>query len=201
MTRPLALRPNGAIPQRQHGATLIEALVSIVIMSLGLLGIAAIQITAMAFQKTSWSNHRVAETINDFSDRLRANPAGALRGGYLYNTNNYAAIRAATFTPNNCRTGATACTVDQIAADDIAALVTNARANLPGGAVQVAGTVASGFTVTVLFADKELVDSNGTATSAPTCTNSTTGTEWRNCCPTEAAAPAGVRCRRFMVFP
>jgi type IV pilus assembly protein PilV len=186
----------------QSGATLIEALVSILVMSLGLLGVAGIQLNAIAYQKGSWSTNRVAETVNDFSERIRANPTGASNGNYLYNTANYTTIKAATFTPNNCRTSGTYCSTAQIASDDIAGLVTKAQDILPGGAAQVAGDSSTGFVVTVMYFDKDFVNSSTPPVlqSSPTCGTGTTGIEWRNCCPTEAAAPAGVKCRRFMVF-
>ena len=44
---------------RQKGATLIEALVSILVLSLGLLGMAALQLNALGFQKSSVAVHRI----------------------------------------------------------------------------------------------------------------------------------------------
>ncbi|OQW89100.1 MAG: type IV pilus modification protein PilV [Rhodoferax ferrireducens] len=189
--------------KKQLGATLIEALVSILVMSLGLLGIAGIQLNAIAYQKSSWSTQRVAETVNDFAERIRSNPTGASNGNYLYNTANYAAVKAATFTSNDCRTSGGYCSTAQIAADDITELVTKAQAILPGGAAQVAGNSSAGFVVTVMFFDKDFVDSSTPPVlqSSATCSGTTTGVEWRNCCPTGAAAPAGVRCRRFTIIP
>lgn len=187
----------------QNGATLIEALVSILVMSLGLLGIAGIQLNVIAYQKSSWSTHRVAETVNDFAERIRSNPTGALNGNYTYNTAKYASIKSATFTSNNCRDSGAYCSTAKIAADDIAGLVTKAQAILPGGGAQVAGNAASGYVVTVMYFDKDFVDTSSPPVlqNSATCSNTSAGVQWRNCCPTEAEAPAGVRCRRFMIFP
>lgn len=176
-------------------------MVSILIMSLGLLGIAGIQLNAIAYQKSSWSTHRVAEITNDFAERIRSNPTGALNGNYTYNTANYTAIKAATFTSNDCRNSGAYCSTAQIAADDIADFITKAQSILPGGAAQVTGNTSNGFVVTAMFFDKDFVNSSGTLQNSATCTNSMTGMDWRNCCPSEAAAPAGVRCRRFTIFP
>ena len=190
------------LKKSQRGATLIEALVSILVMSLGLLGIAGIQLNAIAYQKSSWSMHRVAETVNDLSERIRSNPTGAVNGNYLYNTANYATAKAATFTSNNCRTSGTFCSTAQIASDDIASFVTKAQDTLPGGAAHVAGNSSSGFVVTVMYFDKDFVDNSTPPVlqSSQTCGVGSTGIDWRNCCPAEAAAPAGVKCRRFMVI-
>lgn len=186
---------------KELGATLIEALVSILIMSLGLLGIAGVQLNAIAFQQSSWSTHKVAEVVNDFAERIRSNPTGAINGNYVYNNQNYSQIKAATFTTNDCRLSGSYCSTAAIAGDDIADLVTKAQSILPQGAAQVSGSMLNGYVITVMFFDKDFTNSSGTLQSSATCTATTTGIEWRNCCPTEAQAPSGVRCRRFTVFP
>lgn len=182
----------------QRGATLIEALVSILIMSLGLLGLAGLQIGAMAFQKSAWSTHRVSEFTGSFGERIRANPK-ATDADYQY-TSNYTTGKAATLTKLDCRTTGT-CTPSQVAADDLADLLQKAQASLPQGSMQVTGTIANGFVVTAMYFDKDFLKSDGTPDSSTTCSASTTGIGWRNCCPTVAAAPDGVRCRRFTIIP
>ena len=76
-------RPSLTVPRQklQEGATLIEALISILIMSIGLLGIAGLQLNALSYQKNAWSTHRVAEVTNDLAERILANPTGAKNGG------------------------------------------------------------------------------------------------------------------------
>lgn len=189
--------------QRQHGATLIEALVSLVVMSFGLLGIAGLQISALSFQKSAWSTHRVSEITSEFAERVRAN-AKAVDSDYQY-TAAYATGKAASLTKQNCRTSGT-CTATQLAADDLADLLLKAQTLLPEGSIQVRGTLTDGLVVTSMYKDKDFVDSSSSSTplqTTPTCQASTTGTEWRNCCPAEAAVPAGegIRCRRFTIIP
>lgn len=185
----------------QSGASLIEAMVALLIMSLGLLGIAGLQLNAIAYQKTSWSTHRVAEITNDFAERIRGNMTGANSGNYTY-TANYATGNTATFASNNCRTSGGYCSTAQIAADDIGAFILKAQAILPGGSAQVTGTVATGFVVNVMFMDKDFVaPATGILLASDVCTAATTGIEWRNCCPAAAAVPNGVRCRRFNIIP
>lgn len=61
------------IHTRQKGVSLIEAMISLVVISVGLLGIAALQVTSMK-QNDSALNHSQAVWIgNDISDRIRAN--------------------------------------------------------------------------------------------------------------------------------
>jgi type IV pilus assembly protein PilV len=187
------------LSRSQQGTTLIEALVSILVMSLGLLGLAGLQAGALGFQKSAWSTHRVAEFTGNFGERVRANPK-AVDADYQY-TDIYATGKAATLTKLNCRTSATACTPAQIAADDLADLLQKAQASLPQGSMQITGTITNGFVITALYLDKDFRKSDGTLDTSATCTATTTGVNWRNCCPDTAAAPDGVRCRRFTVIP
>ena len=210
-------RPSRTVPRQklQEGATLIEALISILIMSIGLLGIAGLQLNALSYQKNAWSTHRVAEVTNDLAERILANPTGAKNGNYTY-TADYDTGKAAAPVSNNCRTSGAFCTTAQIAADDIGDFIRKAQTSLPGGAAQVTGTPATGMVVTTMYMDKEFVSTSdeivasvlvpaGSLQSSAVCTvppaAPLTGMDWRNCCPPEAAAPAGVRCRRFNIVP
>jgi len=184
--------------KRQGGATLIEALVSMLIMSFGMLGLAGMQLSALGFQKSSWSTHRVSEITGDFAERVRANPK-AVDSDYQYAAT-YAVGKAASPTRLGCRTSGT-CTTTQIAGDDLADLLTKAQTSLPQGSIQIAGTLANGLVVTTMYLDKDFVDSAGAPQTSTTCSAASTGIDWRNCCPPEASAPAGVRCRRFTIIP
>lgn len=197
--------PHSPRIQQQGGATLIEALVAILVMSLGLLGLAGMQLSALAFQKSSWATHRIVELQGDIAERMRANPAGASNTNYIY-TANYATAAAATLPSNGCRPAppavAPACTSVQIASDDLAAWLAKAQAALPGGAVRIEGASTTGYTATAMYMDKEFVDpTSGTAQASPTCTSSMTSIDWRNCCPSAASVPNGVRCSRTLILP
>lgn len=194
------MNPQPRSRSRQGGATLIEALVSLVVMSFGLLGIAGLQISALSFQKSAWSTHRVSEITSEFAERVRAN-AKAVDSDYQY-TAAYATGKVASPTMLNCR-GTGTCSATQLAADDIAELLAKAQTLLPEGSIQVRGTLVDGLIVTSLYKDKDFVDRAGALQTTPTCQASTTGIEWRNCCPSEAAVPdgEGIRCRRFTIIP
>jgi type IV pilus assembly protein PilV len=185
----------------QKGATLIEALVSILILSLGLLGMAALQLNALSFQKSSAATHRIAELTNDISEKIRANPTAAKDGDYVY-TATYTSAKSATMTSNLCRTSGVDCTTTNIANDDIRAWLMKSQTALPGGAVRLEGDVNNGFNITVMYQDKDFVDtSTGVAQSSVSCTSATSGIAWRNCCPAAAAVTGGVRCYRTNLIP
>lgn len=185
----------------ERGATLIEALVSILILSLGLLGLASLQMNALAYQKSSWATHRIAELTGDISERIRANPLGGTNGYYVY-TANYTTAKTASLTSNNCRTSGAACTTKQIADDDLSAWLAKAQAALPGGAVNLEGASSTGYVVTAMYVDKEFINSTtGVLQTSTVCTSATSGIAWRNCCPAAAAVPDGVRCSRTDIIP
>jgi type IV pilus assembly protein PilV len=185
------------LSRKQNGATLIEALVSILVLSLGLLGIAGMQLSALNFQKSSWATHRIAELTSDISERIRSNPSGAKNGSYTL-TPTYSVAKSATMTNNLCRaSGAADCTTDKIANDDLRDWLKKSQEILPGGAVRLEGSTAAGFVITVMYKDKDFVDvTTGQASTAVDCTGSETASAWRNCCPPTASASAGVRCYR-----
>lgn len=187
---------------QQRGATLIEALVSILVLSLGLLGMAGLQLNALSFQKSSWAQHRVSELTIDVVERMQTNPVASQRGQYNY-TQTYAISAAATLTNSGCSSYTTTvvCTPEQIATDDLSRLQAKARQTLPGGAASISGNATQGFIVTAMYADRDFRDAvtNAPLTSA-SCTPTPTGNAWRNCCPDSAAVPAGVRCARTPFF-
>ena len=196
------LLKNQAAQNLQRGATLIEALVSILVLSLGLLGMAGLQLNALSFQKSSWAQHRVSELTIDIVERMQTNPIASQQGLYGY-TQTYAISSAANLTSVGCRTATLPCTPQQVAGDDLSSLLKKAQQSLPGGAASISGDAATGFIATAMYFDKDFRDAltNAPTTSAA-CTAALTGNAWRNCCPPSASAPAGVRCTRtpFIVY-
>lgn len=61
---------------RQRGVSLIEVLISIVIFSVGVLGVALMQIKGMQFTKQSGSRTAAIEQARSLADAMRANPNG-----------------------------------------------------------------------------------------------------------------------------
>lgn len=69
--------------RRQHGALLIEVLISIVICAFGLLGFAALQARATSAEFESYQRSQALVLISDITDRMNANRANA--GSYVSN--------------------------------------------------------------------------------------------------------------------
>ena len=66
----------------QRGTTLIETLVALVVLSIGLLGIAALQMTSLRNNRGAHLRSQAQVMAYDIADRVRANRGIALTNGY-----------------------------------------------------------------------------------------------------------------------
>lgn len=64
------------------GFTLIEVLVTFLIIGIGLLGLAALQTSTVNEQFEAYQRVQVTSILDDMSQRIRANPASAKAGAY-----------------------------------------------------------------------------------------------------------------------
>lgn len=123
-----------------RGFSLIEVLVSLLILSLGLLGVAGLQTTSLRSNQTAYFRSQATAAASDIIDRMRANPQGVVDGNYdAIDTTNLPSD------PNCIDSG---CNASDLADHDIIDWATNTLSSLPSGA----GTVS--------------VDDMGTATDA-----------------------------------
>lgn len=204
------MKKNGSIakcntqtPTSQSGVTLIEVLISLLIMSFALLGMAGMQARSMAVQSSAVNRGNIATLISDFADRARSNLSAA-PAVFSVNANWSNQTTPPSEPTTNC--DSTTCTATERANFDLTMWRRKVRASLPQGSVFVSGNNQSGFQVTLMWLDKEFstFDSASGATAlrtSTTCTSSTAGSALQTCCPTDAAAPAGVRCLRSTVLP
>jgi type IV pilus assembly protein PilV len=147
-----------------RGFSLVEALVALVVMSIGMLGIAALYVESLRSGTSALLRTQAVALASDMADRIRANPtAGAAYAKTVDATGAVTAACTADGTTN-------VCTVAQMAATDIA-LWTQAlddrhddpsrgRLGLPSGRGII--TVAAGppvlYTITVQW-----IESGGAA--------------------------------------
>jgi type IV pilus assembly protein PilV len=209
---------------------LVEVLVAIIVLSIGLLGIAGLQVATTKYKINSWSRSASASLLSDLSERVRMNPrlAGANFANqgvsplaYTLNetwtsqqskTDNdlkVSPICEISPFPTTTPTTSVTCTAAERAASDMSVWRMKVRQALPQGAALVEGNRGAGFIVTLMWFDKENTDSqervdDGSAPSlvaANTCTANDKGLAQQTCCPDAAKAPAGVRCARFSFTP
>jgi len=74
---PTIMKPLDSSPTAQRGFTLIEALVSLVILALGVLGLAAVQGRMLVDTRTTNSRAMAIRLIGELSERIRINVHGA----------------------------------------------------------------------------------------------------------------------------
>ena len=74
--------PLVAIRSRQSGFTLIEALVAMVVLSLGLLGLASLQINALKFNQTAHLRTQAATQAYRMLDTMRASRSAVSNGNF-----------------------------------------------------------------------------------------------------------------------
>ena len=68
--------------QRQHGFTLLEVLVALLVVSIGLLGLAALMTTSLKNNQGASQRSQATWLAYDILDRMRANLTQATAGGY-----------------------------------------------------------------------------------------------------------------------
>jgi type IV pilus assembly protein PilV len=109
----------------QHGVSIVEALVALLVLSIGMLGIAVMYLESVRANRTALSRTQAIHLINDMADRIRSN-RGA-RGAYALALTDTKPTGAADCAGANC-------TPDALAKYDIQAWATSVIDTLPKGA-------------------------------------------------------------------
>lgn len=222
------LRPIGSSARAMRGVTLVEVLVSMLIMALGMVSLAALQGFTLRYQLGSAQRAQLSGLLSDYAERVRANllaapgvPGAPANSYQLTDTWTEQAGAAVPEAPKDCggstssttggvtTTAANTCTPAELAEYDMAQWRAAVRRELPRGAVRVTGTALTGLTVTFMWTDKDFgsgTSASFTSSTSPTCNRQTmSGMALQNCCPGGAlggtGAAQGVRCANFTVLP
>ncbi len=157
---------------RQRGFTLLEILVAIVVLSIGLLGLAGLQAVSLNNNQVAYYRAIASQQAYDMADRMRANLAGVGAG-------NYNALTAGLPVDNpDCFSAA--CSAEEIAISDHRQWNTMNARLLPAGDGSVAAAAGGAFVITVMWTEK------GTVFNDPNCPGGT---------------PANTRCFVTMMMP
>ncbi len=129
-------------PPCQSGFTLIEALITSVILSIGLLGVAALQYSGLKNNNRSIERSLATILAYDITDRIRSNMPAGESGDYLVDPDNppaKPAISSGSDPRDYCLTDFTAtsrnglCNSEELAAADIFNWFSTVQDTLPGG--------------------------------------------------------------------
>lgn len=124
--------------QRCRGVTLVEVLVTLIVLAIGLLGLAALQMNSLRNNSSAYERSQATFLAYEIVDRMRTNVTRARAGDYNI------AFATAVATPSDCAdtdpsdgTG-TDCTPGQLAGFDLDRWRQDVAAALPNGQSQVA---------------------------------------------------------------
>lgn len=150
---------------RSRGFSLVEVLVSLLILSFGLLGLAALQITGLKFNHMGYVRTQAAQLAYDMVDRMRVNPGASAAGFYTGYTGDsgYPATGSV-----SCVGKDNVCAPAELAEFDKQQWIRGIT-SLPGGSGNVVAT-GDKFTITVCWSDS----GPGAAVVCPPATGSST---------------------------
>lgn len=139
---------NMAQQERWSGFTLVEVLVSLVILAVGLLGIAALYVDSLRASRTALLRTQAIAVASDLADRIRANRDACSTAGCPY-------TGSGTLTAS-CET-TTGCTPEQLAANDLKRWGDSAAFLLPGftGSVAFTAGAPNQYVVTVTWTEPD----------------------------------------------
>lgn len=141
----------------QQGSTLLEILISFIILAVGLLGIAGILLLSLKANISSVAKQQAIECVHNIIDKMRANSTAAINGNY--NVNNIGS-GTAPGTPGTICT-ASACSTTQLATYDIWDWLVNDVGKLPNGTGSVrvtpnATNTGGAVSITVQWDDSQI---------------------------------------------
>lgn len=96
------------------GFTLMEVLVALAVLSIGLLGMAGMQLFSMKSSHNAYLQSQASYFAYDLIDKMRANPVGFGNGNY---DSAYLSIPGS---PPNCQTSTATCSPTQLASFELA---------------------------------------------------------------------------------
>ncbi len=137
---------------RNGGFSIVEALVALLVLSIGMLGIAALYVESLRAGRSAVYHTQAVNLAADMADRIRANRAAA---------GAWALSATATPTVQGCVDGGVNCDPGQFAQDDqarwrqaIASQLPGDGANTPNGTIEVnTGLVPNQYIITVSWTE------------------------------------------------
>ncbi len=151
----------GIFPRSEAGVTMIEVLVVLVIVAIGLLGVAALQLNNLRYSSLSSGRQQAALVAEQMADRMRANPnADYSSASGSYSGNCYAATTNCPSTTPANRAAFDLSEIQAIAASSGLSSSTVAVSKVSSG------SVVFGYQVTVSWQERATSVASQTATAS-----------------------------------
>ena len=168
---PAAFKP-ARLPRHLRGFSMIEVLVTLLIISLALLGTAGLQAYSMRLSQGGQFRTQAVFLVADLAERMEANKAGAVAGSYVLANSNVANLLSTA-----CIDGA--CTPPNLATFDLSQWQNAVAANLPRSSWTVAQTVVGNpatYTITISWVDRRSDTTNAAFDAAAQVGSDAAGT-------------------------
>lgn len=136
-----------AAPNLSRGFTLVESLVALVVLSIGMLGIAALHVEGLRSARTALTRTTAVTLASDMADRIRANRTATVE---------YDVLVTSADTNANCKPGGAGCSIADLAHHDKAVWLGAIEAALPGGTGTIDcddADVPATYTITVTWSE------------------------------------------------
>ena len=138
------------------GFTLIEVLVAVVILAGGLLGLAAVQSTALSNNLSAYNRSQATQLAYDIADKMRSNPTAAAK--YLVALPVSCPNGLTSGVCSSCTSPTTACSPDTLAQKDLYEWNRDLNAALPNGGIGSIELKNGIYTVTISWSDDKNSD-------------------------------------------
>lgn len=164
--RPSQRRDAAALHRRQaaRGFSLLEVLITMLILAVGLIGSVGLQLSGLAYTQAAYQRSHATTVMSDLVERMRANPGAVANGAYEGSFS--VARREELVTPDCASKDDEPCAPGDAAAADLATWVDQRLSALGAAAsarVAAATTSPGLFTITVRWTEAGVDDGSGNA--------------------------------------
>jgi type IV pilus assembly protein PilV len=141
-------QPAKSIADSTLGFTLVEVLVSMMVLSIGLLGVAGLQARSVRDNHNAYLRSQASMLAYEIGDRMRANREALISNSAIYNL---AIADNAPSSPANCVGSSIACSTSDLVQFDQSDWLNRVSTTLPSGDAGISCNTARVCTVTVAW--------------------------------------------------
>ncbi|MCY1279306.1 type IV pilus modification protein PilV [compost metagenome] len=136
----------------QRGFTLIEVLMALLVLAVGLLGMASLTMTSLQSNQGAYLRSQASLMAYDIVERMRGNRAEALQA-----TSPYAVTLTSTSTLTNpeCNTSTQGCSTTQQAAQDLFDWWSNLQGSIPGATATITRQNTNQFQIVIGWTESD----------------------------------------------